>query len=348
MSEPYKPDTINFLPDFCSAEVSFIVILGAELLAITLSLATSVYEGFLFSLALNSLFAQWVALSCSGTLCLLRRYILKLPEKLAAVVVYLLILLIALFVSELTWMFLIYPESVVADQNTHRLFLLRSVGITAVVGAIVLHYLYVQHQWRKNIRSDATARYQALQARIRPHFLFNCMNTIAALTRKSPKLAEQSIEDLADLFRVNLSGPMQKHTLEEEWTICKTYLRIEHHRLLDRLNVKWDIDELPGDALIPPLSLQPLIENMIYHGIERIPEGGEIGIQGKFDGAVITLCFTNPTADEIPGTHKGNSQAQENIKQRLAGIFGGKSALDIQCDKQRYTVTLTLPYKSGS
>ena len=129
--------------------------------------------------------------------------------------------------------------------------------------------------------------------------------------------------------------------------ICKTYLRIEQHRLADRLTVTWDIDRLPTDALIPPLSLQPLLENMIYHGIERLPEGGEIQIRGEFDGTLLTLHFINPVpADDITDPHKGNKLAQENIRQRLIALFGKHSQLDIEHDASQYKVILTVPYKT--
>ena len=137
------------------------------------------------------------------------------------------------------------------------------------------HYaiFYIQHQWRKNIESEADARVQALQSRIRPHFLFNCMNTIASLTRKDPKLAEEATEDLADLFRVSLQEAKRMSTVAEEISLCKRYLRIESHRFGDRLKTVWETDNLPEHAQLPNLTLQPILENAIYHGIEPLTEG---------------------------------------------------------------------------
>lgn len=234
-----KQDKSSFLPNFCSADVLFIVVLSAELLAIVLSLAYPIYSrDVLLDLAMNSLFVQWISLSCVGLLCILRKYIASLSERHAAVISYLLILLVAFIISEIAWWSLyVYPDTIVPTQDFHRLFLLRAMGISAIVGAIVLRYLYVQHQWRKNIEAVATSRYQALQSRIRPHFLFNCMNTIASLTRKAPELAEQSIEDLADLFRASLLEPTELYKISEEWRLCQHYLRIEEHRLGDRLRI---------------------------------------------------------------------------------------------------------------
>jgi len=343
-----KQDKTSFLPDFCSVDVLFIVVLSAELLAIVLSLALPLYSrDIVFDLAMNSLFVQWISLSCVGLLCILRTYFATLTDKKAATLSYLIILIVAFIISELAWWSLyISPNKIVPTRDYHLLFLLRSMGISAIVGAIVLRYLYVQHQWRKNIEAVATSRYQALQSRIRPHFLFNCMNTIASLTRKAPKLAEQSVEDLADLFRASLLEPTELYKISEEWELCKRYLRIEDHRLGDRLNIEWDISSLPEDALLPPLILQPLIENAIYHGIERLPEGGTIQIKGLFADNALHLSFINPLPPtNIEDKHKGNKHAQENISQRLNAIFGKDSTLIIKHTNEKYVVELTLPYK---
>lgn len=349
MAKLNKQDNISFLPNFCSAEVIFVVVLSAELLAIVLSLALPIYSrDILFDLAMNSLFVQWVSLSCVGLLCILRRYFASLSEKKAATISYLTILLVSFIISELAWWSLyVYPNNIIPTRDLHLLFLLRSISIAAIVGAVVLRYLYVQHQWRKNIEATATSRYQALQSRIRPHFLFNCMNTIASLTRKSPELAEQSVEDLADLFRASLLEPTELYKIFEEWKLCQHYLRIETHRLGERLIVDWDIDALPDDALLPPLSLQPLLENAIYHGIERLAEGGTIKITGTLINNELRIKFTNPIPTaETEDNHKGNKHAQENIRQRLDALFGDKSTLKINTNDNHYSVELSLPYKT--
>lgn len=341
-------DKTSFLPNFCSTNVLFVVVLSSELLAIILTLALPLYMGdSMFNLAMNSLFIQWIALSCVGILCISRRFIATLSEKQAAAVSYLLIILVSIIITELAWWSLyVYPGIGHTDQKLHFLFLVRSVGISAIVGAIVLRYLYVQHQWRKNIETAAMSRFQALQSRIRPHFLFNCMNTIASLTRKAPDLAEQSVEDLADLFRASLLEPTELYKIVDEWKLCQHYLRIEGHRLGGRLRVDWDIDALPDNALVPPLSLQPLLENAIYHGIERLPEGGTITIHGRLEDEKLIITFSNPTPDkDVEDTHKGNKHAQDNIRQRLLMIFGTESSLIIESIQQHYTVKLSLPYK---
>jgi two-component system, LytTR family, sensor histidine kinase AlgZ len=339
----------SFLPNFCSVDVLFIVVLSAELLAIVLSLSLPLYSrDVLIDLAMNSLFIQWIALTCVGILCYLRKYFATLSEQRAATFSYVIILLVAFVITELAWWSLyVYPDKIIIEQNMHGLFLLRSMTITAIIGAIVLRYLYIQHQWRKNIEAAASARYEALQSRIRPHFLFNCMNTIASLTRKAPELAEQSVEDLADLFRASLLDPAKLYKISDEWKLCQHYLRIEGHRLGDRLQVQWDISSLPEDALIPPLSLQPLLENAIYHGIERLAEGGTIYIHGELLDDHLKIKFSNPIPSaEFEDMHKGNKHAQENIRQRLNAIFVGESEMTIESENNQYSVKLTLPYKT--
>jgi two-component system, LytTR family, sensor histidine kinase AlgZ len=149
----------------------------------------------------------------------------------------------------------------------------------------MLRYFWVAAQWRRNVEAEARSRIRALQARIRPHFLFNSMNTIAALTRSDPARAEEAVEDLADLFRASLSDATSTVTLKEELELSRIYQRIEQHRLGDRLAVEWRIKALPLRARIPALSVQPLLENAIYHGIEQLAGGGTVVVEGRYDRA---------------------------------------------------------------
>ena len=253
---PDQQPTGTFLPDFCRVRILFVVIMIAELLAIVLTLAQPVMPGnYFFDLAMISLFTQWIALSCIGLLCLSRRWLNRLRDVWAVILSYLLILAVATVITELAWWSLyILPDRGDFLASAHVFFFLRCVGISAIAGALALRYFYIQHQWRRDIESAARLQFQALQTRIRPHFLFNCMNTIAGLTRKQPALAEEAIEDLADLFRVSLMDARSLTTLADELTLCRRYLNIESHRLGKRLQTVWDIDALPGDALIPALT----------------------------------------------------------------------------------------------
>ncbi len=336
----------SFLPDFCSVRMLFIVVLLGELLAIVLTLTSSTHAtNRIADLALYSLFIQWIVLSCTAALCLTRNHLNHLSDFWAASLSYLLTLLISLLVTELAWwIFQTRPALAGATLTGHGAFLFQCMGISAIFSALSLRYFYVQHQWRKNIESEADARVQALQSRIRPHFLFNCMNTIASLTRKDPVLAEEAIVDLADLFRVSLQEANRMSTVADEISLCKRYLRIESHRFGDRLETIWEIDDLPEGALLPTLTLQPILENSIYHGIEALPEGGVIYIRGHTTPNEITITIDNPLPPGENLDHKGNQMAQENIRQRLSVYFGSKGQLLTQTDNQRYITKIIVPY----
>ena len=341
------PGNSSFLPDFCSVRLVFIVVLIAELLAIILTLVEDAFliDGFA-ALALKSLFIQWVALCSVAVLCLARPYLGMISDARAATVSYLLVLVVTLIITETSWWFSNNsPALGYLIPGTHTAFLLRTMGITAIVSALALRYFFVQHQLRKNIESEAEARVQALQARIRPHFLFNCMNIIASLTRTQPELAEEAIEDLSDLFRGSLSDAKKYSTLEEEFSLCRRYLRIETHRLGKRLQVTWNIDELPVHARLPALTLQPLLENAIYHGIEPYNQGGTINISGKFTGNKIILWIDNPLPPAGYTTRfEGNQMALENTMQRINAFYDGEGKLETSSENDRYQVELTFPY----
>ncbi len=337
----------SFLPDFCSVRMLFVVVLLGELLAIVLTLTPSMRgQDRIVDLAFYSLFIQWIVLSCTAALCLSGKHLNRLSDSWAASLSYLLTLLISLIITELAWwIFHVRPALAGSTIVGHGDFLLRCIGISAIASAFSLRYFYMQHQWRKNIESEANARIQALQSRIKPHFLFNCMNTIASLTRKDPALAEEATEDLADLFRVSLKDAKRMSTLAEEISLCKRYLRIESHRFGDRLKTVWETDDLPEDAQLPTLTLQPILENAIYHGIEPLPKGGVIHIHGQKTSNEITITIDNPLSQGGNlEQHDGNQMAQDNIRQRLFAYYGSKGYLITHSDNQRYVTKIVVPY----
>ncbi|MBF8269071.1 MAG: His kinase protein [Gammaproteobacteria bacterium] len=336
----------SFLPDFCGTRIVFVVIILAELLAIILTLAQPADQtGRLFNLAVYSLFIQWVALSCIALLCLCRRWLDRLSDPWLATVSYLITLLVSLIITELAWrLFVDRGIEVEPARNGHGLFLLQCMGISAITWALTLHYFYIHHQWGRRIKSESAARFQALQARIRPHFLFNCMNTIASLTRRQPDLAEEIIEDLSDLFRVTLSEDQRLSTLQDEIDLCRRYLRIEKHRLGDRLEIDWLLQDLPEQARIPALILQPLLENAIYHGIELLPNGGRIRIAGAREGGYIVLSIENPLPTSASGDQPGNRLAQENVSERLTTLYHQPELLQVARADHQYRAVIRIPY----
>ena len=340
------PDEQFFLPSFCDVRIVFGVVVMTELLAFVLVLAS---PGLLHDpwngLGLISLFMQWIALTSAAVLCLARPMLYRLGNSGAALASYLLVLLVTAAVTEMAFRLLVSSSLVIPiDPGEHAAFLLRSLTMSTVIAAVILRYLYVQHQWRQQVLAEARARVQALQARIRPHFLFNSMNTIAALTRSQPEVAERAIEDLSDLFRASLGQADDRTTLGDELELARRYLHIEALRLGDRLSVTWNMDGLPLDVKVVPLMLQPLLENAIYHGIEPLPAGGAIRVAGRLTDGKVEIEISNPVpADRSCAPHQGSQLAQENIRQRLQLAFGDTARLETGQKDGSYRVLLRYP-----
>jgi two-component system sensor histidine kinase AlgZ len=169
------------------------------------------------------------------------------------------------------------------------------------------------------------------------------MNTIASLTRTNPQQAEEAVEDLSDLLRASLSTTRNQTSLKEELEVTAIYQRIEKLRLGDRLQIRWDIEELPMRARIPSLTIQPLVENAIYHGIELLPEGGEILISGKRDGRYLQITVSNPVAPGKARGKIGNNMAMSNIRQRFELAYGNRASVEIDNSDNRFVVVLRFP-----
>jgi two-component system sensor histidine kinase AlgZ len=221
--------------------------------------------------------------------------------------------------------------------------MLRNLAICTIAGGLALRYFYVAHQWRRNVEAEAQSRVRALQARIRPHFLFNSMNTIASLTRTNPRAAEQAIADLSDLFRASLRENRERIPLASEIEIARAYERVERLRLGDRLQVDWQIDSLPMDASVPALILQPLLENAVYHGIEPLEKGGTIRVTGKREGPMVVLTIDNPVASKIVARRAGHRIGLDNVRQRLELMFHGDAQVEVFEAPERFVVTLRFP-----
>ncbi len=338
------------LPDFCAAPTVLAIVLIAALVSFVLTLARTAGGGeFWIDLARTSAFLLWAGLLCAALLCRARPWLAR--RSLRQVVGWSLGLMVGTVavLSEVVYRlgrwwdgFFGAPSGIFPE--THALFVLPNVLIAAIVGSVALRYFYVTQQWRRTIELEARARIHALQARIRPHFLFNSMNTIAALTRSQPALAEEAIEDLADLFRITLTESRAQVTLREEIEIAQTYQRIEQLRLGDRLRVRWDVDALPAQTIVPSLLLQPLLENAIGHGIEPLPEGGTVVVRGWLDGDAIALEVTNPVGPSGTGSpRKGHRMAMDNIRQRLELAWPRRSSIEVREDSATYAVRLRFP-----
>ena len=334
-----ESDRRAFLPNFCAIRMVFAVVVSAELLAIVLTLGAFPAPGEFWSeLSLRSLYIQWVALSVAALYCGLRAPLGRLGHAAAGVLAWLLILLVvvAVFFAAQALNLGRWPNPLVV--------LLHHLAIGGIVGAVLLRYLYEQHRERQRELAESQARLQALQARIRPHFLFNSMNTIASLTRVDPDLAEQVVEDLSDLFRATLSDAADLSTLEREFELARGYLRIESQRLGERLQVRWDVDSVPLSVRLPALLLQPLLENAVYHGVEPATGGGEITISGRSRDGVLSLAVRNTLPAGPPRTMRpGNRMAQQNVRERLDAAFGHSAGMVVGEVDGCYQVRVHLP-----
>jgi two-component system sensor histidine kinase AlgZ len=225
--------------------------------------------------------------------------------------------------------------------------LARMLVLAVLLAAALLAYLRLLT--KAHSPALAEARLQALQARIRPHFLFNSLNAVLALIRRDPRRAERSLEDLADLFRTLMSDARQFVRLADEIALLERYAEIEQLRLGERLRITWDIDAAPGDALLPPLVLQPLLENAIYHGIEPGTEAGEVLVRIEKRGNRVLARIDNPYIVNEHGQAEvqraGNRMALANIRERLQLFFDAEARIATHAEAGRYRVEIEIPYR---
>ena len=217
----------------------------------------------------------------------------------------------------------------------------RQIALNVVASALALVYFHLRTQSLSPALS--AARLQALQARIRPHFLFNSINAVLGIVRSDPKRAESALEDMADLFRMAMADNRELVTLKHEMELSRQYLALEQLRLGDRLKVTWQTQDIPQDALIPPLILQPLLENAVYHGIEPMHDGGEIIIKLYRSGKEIHLDVYNPCQAQGK-SHSGNKMALANIRERLSLQFDVEANYSVDAGADYYRVHILLPY----
>jgi two-component system sensor histidine kinase AlgZ len=212
----------------------------------------------------------------------------------------------------------------------------------ACMAAAVYHWLQMRAQ--ALLPADATARLAELQSRIRPHFLFNTLNTALALVRVDPARAEGVLEDLAELFRVALgdhSDPAASVTLGEEVELARRYLAIEQIRFGQRLKIQWELDPAADAARVPPLILQPLVENAVRHGVEPADAGGTIRVRTrvKMGRALVTIANSVGGAPSRPG----NGIALKNVRERLRLMHDMAAQFEARREDDLYRVQIVIP-----
>jgi len=334
---PSSASDYFFLPHFCTGEAVLMLVLLSELLVIALVLTESLAAGFNWGrLALCSLFVQWIVLLSAALLCLLRPWLLHLTTAWVSFCCALLVLLLTLGFTALADYFGFNQTPAGFERYLRHAF------ISLILSGLLLRYFYLQSQWRQQQQAELRARIEALQARIKPHFLFNCLNSIASLVRSDPLKAEQAVLDLSDLFLASLTAPGTLTSWQEELALARRYLAIEQYRLGERLQLNWQVDDVPDNLPIPPLTLQPLLENALIHGIGPRIDGGLVQVEASWQKGEFCLCVSNPCSEQN-AVSAGSGQALRNIESRLHALFGAAASLSAQRQGESYRVCLRYP-----
>lgn len=346
MSDPRQQ---SWLPELCRLPRLAAMLGLAELVVVVVALAPDGSRHWTLPDFLSaSGFALWLALAVTVSLCSVRAVLSRLPEVPGMVLVVLMTGLIAGACAAIVHaLYGVLGGSSFAQAVGFWRFTLGSAAMTALITALALRYFYVSDRGSAQMLANARAQADALQARIRPHFLFNSMNLIASLLRRDPDVAERAVLDLSDLFRAALGAGDGDSTLQAECELAERYLSIESLRLGERLKVIWLRDEpLPWSLPMPRLVLQPLVENAVLHGISRVPAGGTIVLALSSDGANLRIRVRNPAPD--PATRglpllQGAGHAQRNIAHRLAWRFGPAARMTGAWADGYYACEITVP-----
>jgi two-component system, LytTR family, sensor histidine kinase AlgZ len=214
---------------------------------------------------------------------------------------------------------------------------------SAAAGALISAVLLAGLFWRTKARMPAAtaARLAELQSRIRPHFLFNTLNSAIALVRAEPAKAEAVLEDLSELFRRALADPAESVTVGQEIALAQRYLEIEQIRFGDRLRVAWSLDSRADNAMLPPLLLQPLVENAVKHGVEPSALGAQVRISTVRRGSTVVIKVTN-TSPAGSG-ERGNGLALDNVRERLALLHDVQASFRTVFKDGVFQVRLEIP-----
>ena len=321
------------LPNFCHLGVNLRIVLTVEL-ALSASVMARVSDatGFRDEFFALSALAQPALLLILLVLCSLSRWLHRLAYPMGVAMTLLITLTCALALTH--WMDALLPELAWLPPWGVA-------GFTLLIGGGLLAYFNLRSRALSPAISEA--RLQALQARIRPHFLFNSLNAVLSLVRSDPRHAERALEDLAELFRALMSEARQLVALSDEIRMTRAYLELEQLRLGDRLRVLWHIEKMPADALVPPLLIQPLAENAVYYGIEPEREPGEISINIYRSQDQVHIVVRNPLSHD-PMHRKGNGIALDNIRERLLLHFDLDATLKAEPLGAVYQVHIQFPY----
>jgi two-component system sensor histidine kinase AlgZ len=282
-----------------------------------------------------------LGLFCTYCVCAFRGVMERLDTRQAWILAWVIVILAALGFSYLVGL----VSGVLGagpSPEAHGAFVLRSTLAAGIVSLALFRYLFIRASWQAEMLAESEARVEALQARIRPHFLFNSLNTIASLIHDDPAAAERATEDLAALFRGGMRNNDDLVPLADELALARKYLAMEERRLGDRLTVEWRLHDLPAQEPVLPMLLQPLLENAVAHGIQPRPEGGVVSVTGRLEKDDIVITVRNPLAPS--GSKPGQGMALRNIRSRLALAYSSLASLITHQDDTHHYAVLTLPH----
>lgn len=327
---------VNLIPDFCRWQGLVPLAYVMELVAIVLTLAGGARGDMAIGrLLLLSLYLQWIGFCAAAALCWSRKWLQVARPGVVFFVCWGMIVLMVMVIADtayftankLSWVRLLPAE-------TRAEFITRHTVIAAIVALLLLRYFWTRHEWQEQVRAEGESRYQALNARIRPHFLFNSLNSVAALISMRPAEAEMMVEDLSDLFRASLEKRGQLAPLLDEVGLCHAYLRIEKARLGDKLKADWDVPESLLSWPVPMLVIQPLLENAVHHGVSKMKDSGVIRISAREVDKRLIIEVENPLPPGESRDSHGNRIAVDNIAQRLNLIYGDGARLELGRDQR--------------
>ena len=342
-ARPAAPPS-GWLPDFCAPRTALAVLALAELVLLIVLIAPSPEPPDLARLASGTAFVQWLALCALVALCLARRRLARLSAASATAGAFAIVLPI---LGLGTWL-AVTVDRALAFGLTRELGAMHQIvvavmGVGAIVTAAALRYFHVQALWQRGVKAQARAEVQALQARIRPHFLFNSMNTIASLVATRPADAERAVEDLSELFRASLAAG-DVSDLGRELDLVARYLAIEQLRLGPRLVVEWNVAEnLPRELPTPALLLQPLAENAVLHGIQPLARGGTLVLEVRAEPARVVVEIANPRNPNAAPRLAGHQIGHDSVRERLRFHFGPRAALEVDPGPDYYRCRVVLP-----